>query len=334
MSLPRRMWPVLTEPMRRGSKGASARIASRATTRMAKRRRVRRLPSASVGEDEEGVADLAVGREIRGAVAHALARGPAEEALGGEALGGEVLLHALLVHEARGLGGDGGRGCRRSARRSWPSPAGEGQGRASARRRRAMAPPTSAPARGGAVEALLHDLLGDAEPARDLALRDALEEVGLDDLALLVGQRGGDRLPDGVAEGAARRPRPRAPRGRATCRGGRGRRRASNRRSPAGLLIVHTGGGSPPSLESSPAPTPARARARRRAGDGGVGRAAADVPAAERWRSAKRRGAAQPALGGRRVAQQIEVVAHEPDDARGDEAFEQIGPGLVVVRRS
>jgi hypothetical protein len=32
--------------------------------------------------------------------------------------------------------------------------------------------------------------------------------------------------------------------------------------------------------------------------------------------------------------EQIEVMAHEPDDARGDEAVEKIGPDLGVVLRS
>src|SRR6185503_6353985 len=50
-----------------------------------------------------------------------------------------------------------------------------------------------------AVEALLHHLLGDAEAAGDLPLREALEEVRLDDLALLVRERRRDRGADRVS---------------------------------------------------------------------------------------------------------------------------------------
>ena len=60
-------------------------------------------------------------------------------------------------------------------------------------------------AAGRAIEALLHDLLRDAESSRDVALREALEEISLDDLALLCGERAGDGAADGVLElGAGR----------------------------------------------------------------------------------------------------------------------------------
>lgn len=42
----------------------------------------------------------------------------------------------------------------------------------------------------GAVDAFLHDLLRDAQPAGDLRLRETFEEEQLDGLALLVGERG------------------------------------------------------------------------------------------------------------------------------------------------
>ena len=67
---------------------------------------------------------------------------------------------------------------------------------------------------------------------------------------------------------------------------------------------------------------------------GGQRRAAADVPAAEALEILERGGAAEPALGGARSVEEIEVVAHEPDDARSNEAVEQIGSDHVVVGRA
>lgn len=91
---------------------------------------------------EQRVADLAVRGQIRRAVAGALARYLAEHALAREVLGGEVLLHALFVHEARGLPGDLGPQA--------PEAFGTHDSTRSARtpRRRWMAPPTSLPPRG------------------------------------------------------------------------------------------------------------------------------------------------------------------------------------------
>ncbi len=63
-----------------------------------------------------------------------------------------------------------------------------------------MALPTRLAAPGRAVEALLDDLLRDAEAPGDVALREPLEEVRLDDLALLVGEALGDGGADGVVE--------------------------------------------------------------------------------------------------------------------------------------
>ena len=55
-------------------------------------------------------------------------------------------------------------------------------------------------AAGRAIESLLHDLLRDAESSRDVALREPLEEISLDDLALLLGERARDGAADGVVE--------------------------------------------------------------------------------------------------------------------------------------
>ena len=75
--------------------------------------------------------------------------------------------------------------------------------------------------------------------------------------------------------------------------------------------------------------------------EGGLGiehrgqrRATADVPAAEALEILERGAAAEPALGDARSVEEIEVVAHEPDDARSNEAVEHIGSDHVVVGRA
>jgi hypothetical protein len=65
-----------------------------------------------------------------------------------------------------------------------------------------------------------------------------------------------------------------------------------------------------------------------------VGRSAAHVPATEPLEVGELGRAAEAAPGGAWGDEQIEVVTHEPDDARGDEAFQEVGPDLGVVRRS
>src|SRR5690242_3281468 len=55
-----------------------------------------------------------------------------------------------------------------------------------------------------AEQGLVHDLLRDPELAREIALRQALEEVPLDDAALLVGQRLRDRFAHRIAKPLAR----------------------------------------------------------------------------------------------------------------------------------
>src|SRR5262249_7162498 len=66
----------------------------------------------------------------------------------------------------------------------------------------------------------------------------------------------------------------------------------------------------------------------------GVGRAAAHVPATEPLEVGELGRAAEAAPGGAGGDEQIEVVAHEPDDPRGNEAVQEVGPYLGVVRRS
>ncbi len=66
---------------------------------------------------------------------------------------------------------------------------------------------------------------------------------------------------------------------------------------------------------------------------GGVGRSTADVPAAEALEIGEILRAAEPAPRGSRRFEQIQMVTHEPDDARREEAVEQIGPYLGVSPR-
>lgn len=65
--------------------------------------------------------------------------------------------------------------------------------------------------------------------------------------------------------------------------------------------------------------------------DGGARRAAGEVPAAEVFEVAEEGGVVEAPAGGAGLAQQVEVVADEPDDARGDEAVEEVGALGVVV---
>jgi len=62
-------------------------------------------------------------------------------------------------------------------------------------------------------------------------------------------------------------------------------------------------------------------------GDGISAPPSAETPAIDMGTTAE-----APLRGGGSV-EQIEVVAHEPDDARADEAFQEVGPDLGVVRR-
>jgi hypothetical protein len=65
---------------------------------------------------------------------------------------------------------------------------------------------------------------------------------------------------------------------------------------------------------------------------GGVRGAAGEVPPAEAFEVAEERGIAVPAAGLRRGAEEVEVVADEPDHPRRHEAVEELGAVDVVGR--